>query len=76
MARWDGMRSRALWQGGTYVSDHDLRNGHRRLMRRLVRGGAVQNNARAATAERVNQGLSAVMESWEGITAKLEAVGA
>merc|ERR1711923_401971 len=27
---------------GAYVSDHDLRNGHRRVMRRLVRGGALQ----------------------------------
>ena len=55
---------------GAYVSDHDLRNGHRRLMRRLVRGGArVQGGNSVSTAERLQKGLDAVKESWAGLTA-------
>ena len=56
---------------GAYVSDCDLRNGHRRLMRRLVRGGAtVQGTYGVTTAERLRKGLELVKASWAGLTAK------
>ncbi len=64
---------------GAYVSDCDLRNGHRRAMQRLVRGGALRddNGNRAETAARVEAGLKCVMESWKGMTAEVGAeVGA
>ena len=56
---------------GAYVADHDLRNGHRRVMQRLVRGGALQgvSGGRAATEALVAKGLREVMASWEGISA-------
>ena len=66
---------------GAYVSDKDLRNGHRRLMRSLVRGGAphVVNDG-VSPAARLQKGLADVKESWEGMTAaaaaKLEAARA
>ena len=55
---------------GAYVSDKDLRNGHRRLMRRLVRGGApVQGSDGVSTAARLQKGLEEAKKSWEGMTA-------
>ncbi len=54
---------------GAYVSDKDLRNGHRRLMRRLVRGGEpVQGANRVSTAARLQKGLDEAKKSWEGMT--------
>ena len=56
---------------GAYVSDHDLCNGHRRLMRRLVRGGKpVQGADGVSTAARLEKGLEEAKKSWEGMTAK------
>ena len=57
---------------GAYVSDKDLRNGHRRLMQRLVRGGArVEGGDEAIIAERLQKGLDEVKKSWAGMTATL-----
>ena len=58
---------------GAYVSDYDLRNGHRVVMRRLVRGGALQRVSGdvAATEALVAKGLREVLESWEGISARI-----
>ena len=54
---------------GAYVSDKDLRNGHRRLMRRLVRGGMpVGGGDSAVTAARLQKGLDEAKKSWEGMT--------
>ena len=59
---------------GCYVSDMDLRHGHRALMQRLVRGGGEEENATAnAVEEKIKKGLLAAMASWEGLTADLEA---
>ena len=57
---------------GAYVADCDLRKGHRALMQRLVRGGARRRN-NDGTAARVEEGLKAVMASWEGLTKGMEA---
>ena len=58
---------------GAYVEDMDLRNGHRKVMQRLVRGGAVREDGgnRAATEALIEEGLAGVMKTWEGISAKL-----
>jgi hypothetical protein len=57
---------------GAYVSDKDLRNGHRRLMQRLVRGGArAEDGDKAIIAERLQKGLDEVKKSWAGMTANL-----
>ena len=59
---------------GAYVADMDLRNGHRREMQRLVRGGALREGnsaARAATIARVQAGLQEAMAKWAGISANL-----
>mgnify|MGYP007058521207 FL=1 len=56
---------------GAYVADKDLRNGHRQLMRRLVRGGmSVGGGDSAVTAARLQKGLEEVKKSWEGMTGK------
>ena len=56
---------------GAYVANQDLRNGHRRLMRRLVRGGApVGEGDSATTAARLAKGLEELKKSWEGMTDK------
>ena len=39
VGRFSGVLDAIIAADGTYVADKDLRNGHRRLMRRLVRGG-------------------------------------
>ena len=57
---------------GCYVSDMDLRNGHRRLMRRLVRGGQIQERDRNGVKVMVEQGLAQIFKSWEGMTTKVE----
>ena len=57
---------------GAYVSDKDLRNGHRRLMQRLVRGGArTEDDDGAIIAERLRKGLEEVKQSWVGMTDNL-----
>ena len=57
---------------GAYVSKFDLQNGHQMAMQRLVRGGALQEGgSRAATEELVQKGSNTVMETWDGITAKV-----
>jgi len=61
---------------GAYVEDRDLRNGHRKLMQRLVRGGATVPGTDGGTvAEQLRKGLELAKASWAGITAKAE-VGA
>ena len=57
---------------GAYVEDMDLRNGHREVMQRLVRGGAPRDSSsgRAATEALIEEGLAGVMKTWEGISAK------
>ena len=40
VSRFRGVLDKIIAAEGAYVADQDLRNGHRRLMRRLVRGGA------------------------------------
>ena len=63
---------------GAYMSDKDLRNGHRRLMWSLVQGDAphVVNDG-VSPVSCLQKGLEDVEESWEGMTAasmaKLEA---
>ena len=58
---------------GAYVEDFDLRDGHRKVMQRLVRGGSLvgANSNRAATEAIVDAAVAAAKTSWEGITAKL-----
>ena len=56
--------------GGAYVSDHDLCNGHRRGMRRLVLGGAWNTDKDSATKELLREGLAVAMASWEGLTSE------
>ena len=58
---------------GTYVEDMDLRNGHREVMQRLVRGGVMRDgcSSRAATEALIEEGLAGVMKTWEGISAKI-----
>ena len=58
---------------GAYVSDKDLRNGHRMVMQRLVRGGAIRNGDNNGTKMTVEEGLDKIMASWKGLTKKLEA---
>ena len=59
---------------GAYVEDCDLRNGHRKLMRSLVRGGATMPGTEGrTTAERLRKGLELAKASWVGLTAKAEA---
>ena len=56
---------------GAYVEDCDLRNGHRKLMRRLVRGGATRPGVEGRTAsERLRKGLELAKASWVGLTVK------
>ena len=59
---------------GAYVGAMDLRNGHRRAMQRLVRGGALRQGnaaARAATEARVEAAIQGTIAKWAGISAKL-----
>lgn len=50
----------------TYVNDHDLRNGHRKEIRRLVRGGAIQQQG--------SIGANAIVEEALALGARPEAV--
>merc|ERR1719437_359275 len=50
---------------GAYVSDKDLRNGHRMVMQRLVRGGAIRNEDNNGTKMTVEEGLEKIMASWK-----------
>ena len=43
---------------GTYVSDKDLHNGHRKVMQRMVRGGAIQERDRKGVELVVEEGLA------------------
>ena len=53
---------------GAYVSDKDLRNGHRRAMRRLVRGQErVKGKDAAETDALMEEGLVELQKSWEGM---------
>ena len=59
---------------GAYVSDCDLRNGHRRLMQRLVRGRTrAEDGGCESITERLNKGLEEVKKSWAGMTENLSA---
>ena len=55
---------------GCYVSGMDLRNGHRRVMRRMVRrgGGQIQERDRNGVKLVVEEGLAQSFASWEGLT--------
>ena len=55
-----------------YVADKDLRNGHRRLMQRLVQGRTIADDAGyESITERLNKGLDEVKKSWAGMTESL-----
>ncbi len=70
MSRFTTALDAIIAANGAYVSDADLRNGHRQAMQRLVRGGALRDGGgnRAAIAARVEAGLNQVMATWEGLT--------
>lgn len=71
VGRFSGAIDAIIAAEGAYVADHDLRNGHRRLMRRLVRGGApVEGGYSATTAALLEKGLEELKKSWEGMTEK------
>ena len=71
VTRFSGVIDKIIAAEGAYVADQDLRNGHRRLMRRLVRGGApVGEGDSATTAARLAKGLEELKKSWEGMTDK------
>ena len=55
---------------GAYVPDKDLRNGHRKVMQRLVRGGAGQGDGGRAATKRLEEGMRETMASWKGLTTK------
>lgn len=57
---------------GSYVDDHDIRDGHRRTIRRLVRGGAIQERDDNGAKINLKEGLADIFNSWKGITAKIE----
>lgn len=64
---------------GAYVKDCDLRDGHRRAMQAVVRGGALRNRRgvrageRAAAEAKIEAGIQAALLSWEGISTKIGA---
>ena len=59
---------------GVYVEDCDLRNGHRKLMQRLVGEGATMPGVEGRTVtERLRKGLELAKASWVGLTVKDEA---
>ena len=64
---------------GAYVKDCDLRNGHRKAMQEIVRGGALrgrrgaQAGEQAAAAAKVEAGIQAAVLTWEGISSKIGA---
>ena len=59
---------------GAYVSDCDLRNGHRRLIQSLVRGRTrAEDSGCESITERLNKGLEEVKKSWAGMTENLSA---
>ena len=71
VGRFSGAIDAIIAAEGAYVADHDLRNGHRRLMRRLVRGGApVGGGYSATTAALLEKGLDELKKSWEAMTEK------
>ena len=51
------------------VSNFDSRNSQRRVMRGLVRGGAMRGSAKDGE-ERIQRGMVQLVASWAGITAK------
>ena len=57
---------------GTYVSDKDLCNSHRKVMRRMVRGGAIQERDGKEVEVIMEEGL-AFFASWEGMANKINA---
>ena len=71
VGRFSGVIDAIIAAEGAYVADKDLRNGHRRLMRRLVRGGVPAGGGDSATtAARMEKGLEELKKSWEGMTEK------
>ena len=62
---------------GAYVKDCDLRDGHRRVMQDLVRGGAIRSRRGARGEEKpvaqakIEAGIKAAMAGWEGISARI-----
>ena len=64
--------------GGAYVPDLDLRNGHRLVMQRVVRGGALRGGdtvSKAVTEARIQAGVQAAVKTWEGISDKIRGLG-
>ena len=58
---------------GAYVEAADLRNGHRQVMQRLVRGGRLiggSDAAREATVTKIEAGIAEAMATWAGISGK------
>ena len=73
IAKFESALDAIIAAKGAYVADFDLRSGHREIMQRLVRGGALRegDGNRAAVEARIAAGLKEAMESWEGISAKM-----
>ena len=60
---------------GCYVKELDLRNGHRKVMQRVVRGRALRdgnNEGKAATTATVEKAIRDAAASWKGISAKIK----
>ena len=64
---------------GAYVEDRDLRDGHRKVMQDLVRGGAlrsrrgVRGEERSVAAAKIEAGIQAALKGWEGISTRIGA---
>ena len=64
---------------GAYVEDRDLRDGHRKVMQDLVRGGAlrsrrgVRGEERLVAAAKIEAGIQAALKGWEGISTRIGA---
>jgi len=59
---------------GTYLSDKDLRNGHRKVMQWMVRGGARRRDPGAGpqgSGGGREGGVGKIFASWEGMTNKI-----
>ena len=64
--------------GGAYVKEIDLRNGHRKAMQRVVRGGALRDGnsgAKAAAEAKIDAWIQEAIATWKGISAKISASG-
>ena len=59
--------------GGAYVEDMDLRDGHRKKMQELVRGGSLRgvSEGRAATEAVIEAAVTEAMTSWAGLTDRI-----